>query len=337
LGSILRLDINSGDPYSIPSDNPFVGINGLDEIYAYGFRNPWKFSFDIENNQFFVADVGQDLWEEVNIVQKGGNYGWRIMEGNHFYDENLLATLGLTIDDLDFPIYEYSHDIGKTIIGGYVYRANTESTLYGKYIFGDWSSDFATSSGKLYYLEKTQPGIWVKNNLLVNGSNNINRFILSFGKDEEGNLYVLSKTSLGPSGNTGDVRKIIIENQNPIKPTISGPNSGIIGVDYNFTFTTTDPDNENVYYYIEWGDGTVQDWIGPYSSGEEVIISHTFNKRGNFDIKAKARDINGAESEWATLKVSMPKIYIYNATTQILLKILERYPLFEKILNQYYM
>ena len=92
LGKILRIDVDSGTPYGIPSDNPFVGQDGLDEIYAYGFRNPFRFSFDMTTERLFVADVGQDLWEEIDAVINGGNYGWRIMEGNHPYDPALATT-----------------------------------------------------------------------------------------------------------------------------------------------------------------------------------------------------------------------------------------------------
>ena len=90
LGNILRIDVDSGDPYGIPPDNPFVGMDGMDEIYAFGFRNPYRFSFDRGGtNQLFVADVGQNNFEEVNIVEPGGNYGWNVMEGTHcFSTEN---------------------------------------------------------------------------------------------------------------------------------------------------------------------------------------------------------------------------------------------------------
>jgi hypothetical protein len=307
LGSILRIDVDGGSPYVIPFDNPFVGIDGLDEIYAYGFRNPWKFSFDSESGELFVADVGQDLWEEIDIVLNGGNYGWRIMEGTHFYDEDLLDFLGLTIDDLEMPIHEYSHDLGKSITGGYVYRKNPDSSLYGKYIFGDWSSAFVPPSGRLFYLEEIALDTWERYNLLVGGSNNINRYLLSFGEDESGNIYVLSKTSLGPTGTTGDVRRMIPDNQPPTKPTIKGPIWGKVGVDYEYTFLSCDPEGEDLYYFIDWGDGESEEWIGPFSSGEEVIVNHTFTKKGFLIIKAKAKDTNNAESLVTSYLIRMPK------------------------------
>lgn len=207
LGSILRIDINSDEPYSIPSDNPFIGRDGLDEIYSWGFRNPWKFSFDRETGAFIVADVGQDEWEEINIVEKGINYGWRIMEGNHPYDPDLADILNIDIETLGKPIHDYSHDIGKSITGGYIYRGSESSEMYGRYIFGDWSSSFVRADGRLYYLEEVEPDIWERYELRP--TQPFNRFVLSFGEDEQGEIYLLSKTTLGPSGNTGDIRKLI--------------------------------------------------------------------------------------------------------------------------------
>jgi len=142
LGSILRLDVDSASPYAIPTNNPFVGTNGADEIYAYGFRNPWKMSFDRGgSNALVVADVGQNLWEEIDFVRKGGNYGWRIMEGRHAFDPAVAATVGADIASLDYPIHEYKHGpLGISIIGGFVYRGTNYPNLAGSYVFGDFSS-----------------------------------------------------------------------------------------------------------------------------------------------------------------------------------------------------
>ncbi len=208
LGSIIRIDVDSQDPYEIPADNPFVGSMGRDEIYAFGLRNPWRFSFDTETNELFCADVGQDEWEEINIVEKGGNYGWRILEGTHGYDLDLADELGITIDSLESPIHEYSHSLGRSITGGYVYRGTEIPDLVGRYVFGDWSSSFVFPRGNLFYLEEAEPEKWQRFSLL---SSNFNRFVMSFGEDEQNELYVLSKTTLGPTGSTGDIRKITIE------------------------------------------------------------------------------------------------------------------------------
>jgi len=208
LGSILRIDVDSGSPYGIPSDNPFIGLEGLDEIYAWGFRNPWKFSFDRETGDFWVADVGQDEWEEIDIVEKGNNYGWRIIEGTHPYDLDLAGILDIDIETLAAPVHEYSHSVGRSITGGYVYRGNLSPELKGKYIFGDWSTSFFVANGKLYYLDEVESGKYERFELITNQP--FNRFLLSFGEDEQGEVYICSKTTLGPVGDTGDVHRLII-------------------------------------------------------------------------------------------------------------------------------
>ena len=207
LGSVLRINIDGNKPYEIPNDNPFVGGLGRDEIYAYGFRNPWRFSFDFETGHLFLADVGQDKWEEVDIVEKGGNYGWRIMEGTYMYDEQLADDLGINISSLEMPINDYSHEVGRSITGGYVYRGDVLSSLYGAYVFGDWSSSFYPPRGSLFYLEEREPGRWER--FVLEPAQVFNRYLLGFGQDENGELYVLSSTSLGPTGVSGDVRRIV--------------------------------------------------------------------------------------------------------------------------------
>jgi len=208
LGSILRIDVDGEKPYAIPPDNPFVGTSGLDEIYAYGFRNPWKFSFESETGRLIVADVGQDEWEELDFVEKGGNYGWRIMEGNHPYDPELADLLGIDIETLEKPFHEYNHDVGRSITGGYMYHGGQSPKLTGKYVFGDWSTSFVRPNGKLFYLEEKDSGIWERYEFRL--SEPFEHFVLSFGEDENGEIYCLSKTTLGPTGGTGDVRKMIV-------------------------------------------------------------------------------------------------------------------------------
>ena len=135
LGKILRIDVNAGVPYAIPRDNPFVNGGGRPEVYAVGLRNPWRFSFDPETGSLWVADVGQDLWEEVDLVTRGGNYGWRVMEGAHCYNPAVACpTAGLAL-----PVMEYGHEEERgSIIGGYVYRGRAIPGLRGKYVSGDF-------------------------------------------------------------------------------------------------------------------------------------------------------------------------------------------------------
>ena len=178
LAKMLRIDINSGSPYGIPADNPFVGVNGAKgEIWAYGFRNPWRFAFDDKlSKRLFVGDVGQDNWEEVDIVTKGGNFGWNIMEGNHCYPPGSNCNQTGLIP----PIAEYSHSEGIAVIGGYVYRGSAIPALKGLYVFGDFGS------GQLWTLQETQPGIWQRAPLLSTGIN-----ISAFGRAGNHELYVL--------------------------------------------------------------------------------------------------------------------------------------------------
>jgi glucose/arabinose dehydrogenase len=210
LGSILRLDVDSATPYAIPSDNPFAQGGGLPKIYAYGFRNPWGISFDRGGQRRLLgADVGQNLWEEINIILKGRNYGWRIMEGNHLYDYQLAITLGIDPASLAYPIHEYPHGpLGTSVIGGYIYRGADYPALAGKYVFGDFSTSFAQPDGALYYLDETRPGIWERFELRLVGGGRLGRYVKALGEDEQGELYVLSTTALGPSGTTGDVRRL---------------------------------------------------------------------------------------------------------------------------------
>jgi glucose/arabinose dehydrogenase len=183
LGKILRIDVdtpNGATPYSSPPTNPFFGpTTGLDEIYAYGLRNPWRFSFD--GNLLLVGDVGQGAWEEIDIVTLGGNYGWRIFEGNHCTNLDPCNTAGLT-----FPIFEYAHSNGRcSITAGYVYRGSRGSLPLGSYLYADYCT------GEIFIYDTTQPPPAVPNPppaLLLDTSLNI----ASFGQDESGEIYVVA-------------------------------------------------------------------------------------------------------------------------------------------------
>ena len=178
LGKMLRIDVDAsspGLPYRIPSDNPFAGGGGLPEIWAYGFRNPWRFSFDRNTGRMFVADVGQDRFEEIDIVQKGGNYGWNIMEGMHCFN----PPNGCSMSGLSLPIIEISHPEAEAVIGGFVYHGTALAGMQGMYIFGDLS-------GKIWSLTEGPAGTFTRALLLNPGFN-----ISSFGQDAAGELYVV--------------------------------------------------------------------------------------------------------------------------------------------------
>lgn len=177
LGKLLRIDIDSGPPYQIPPDNPFVNNpSARGEIWVYGMRNPWRFSFDRRSRRLFVGDVGQDSWEEVDIVTGGGNYGWNVMEGNHCYPP---GTPSCDETGKTLPIAEYSHSEGEAIIGGYVYRGSAITSLSGIYVFGDLN-------GKMWGLKEVSPGTWNRALLLATGKS-----ISGFGQDDAGEMYVL--------------------------------------------------------------------------------------------------------------------------------------------------
>jgi glucose/arabinose dehydrogenase len=184
LGKILRIDVNGssgGRAYAIPADNPFATGGGAPEILAYGFRNPWRFSFDSVAGTLFAGDVGQDSFEEVDIVQKGGNYGWNIVEGTHC----LQPASGCNMTGLTLPIIDYGRDQGSTVIGGFVYRGPTIPTLVGAYVFGDFGS------GRIWGLRQGLSGAWERTQLAATGKS-----ISSFGRDENGELYVVDYSGL---------------------------------------------------------------------------------------------------------------------------------------------
>lgn len=172
LGKILRIDVDQGDPYGIPPDNPFAGQPSGREIFALGFRNPWRFSFDRQSGRLWAADVGQHRWEEIDVVEAGSNYGWRVMEGTHcFQPSRGCATAGLTL-----PVVEYPNQSPScAVTGGYVYRGQSVDFLKGIYVFGDYCS------GRIMGLVDGQPLILLASGLRIS----------SFGEDEAGELYVV--------------------------------------------------------------------------------------------------------------------------------------------------
>ncbi len=222
-GSILRIDVNNipeGKPYGIPASNPFVGRPGLDEIWAYGFRNPFRIAFDPKTGKLFAGDAGQEQWEEIDIVVKGGNYGWNVREGTHCFDAEAAEHFPFNCPDtgafgeplLD-PIIEYDHYNGIVVVGGAVYRGSLAPALVGKYIFADWSSSFGKPRGTLF-LATPPPkptAMWDRQILHVElqSGDSFHEYVRSFGVDADGEMYVLTSENTGPYGNTGKVFKIV--------------------------------------------------------------------------------------------------------------------------------
>jgi uncharacterized repeat protein (TIGR03806 family) len=196
LGSILRLDVDGGTPYVIPSDNPFYGSpcgqgGGCPEIYAWGLRNPWRFSLDPGSGRLFAGDVGQGSWEEIDLIRPGSNYGWHCYEGSHEYD-----TTGCT-GIYTGPVHEYAHESGRcSVTGGYVYRGPSLGGLYGHYLFADYCT------GEVWGLSQTD-GSWMPN-LLADSAIRI----AAFGRGNDGEVYALDLAGggiyrLAPSRDTG--------------------------------------------------------------------------------------------------------------------------------------
>ncbi len=181
LGKLLRIDVDQGDPYGVPANNPFVGQDGVrPEIWSYGWRNPWRFSFDISSNDMYIADVGQNQYEEVHVEwvgTSGQNYGWRLMEGFHCFKP---ANCDPSSLDVVLPIAEYEHTFGCSITGGYVYRGSQFPMLDGIYFYGDFCS------GIIRGLRYEADGSWSEAELLQSELS-----ISSFGQDEAGEVYVI--------------------------------------------------------------------------------------------------------------------------------------------------
>ncbi len=185
LGKILRIDVDRRDgerAYAIPPDNPFVGQQDkAPEIYAYGLRNPWRIAFDRQTGTLWCGDVGQDLWEEIDLIEKGGNYGWNLREGVHKFGTRGSGPRA----DIIEPIWEYHHEIGKSITGGHVYRGKKLPQLFGCYLYADYVS------GKLWALKYDEAKREVVANYTIRG--NIMP-IISFGEDEQGEAYYTTDT-----------------------------------------------------------------------------------------------------------------------------------------------
>jgi glucose/arabinose dehydrogenase len=218
LGSILRIDVDEereDRPYAVPEDNPLVDDEGRDELYAWGFRNPYRLSFD-SDGRLFVGDVGEHLFEWVNLVEKAGNYGWNVTEGSHCFDpEAQWEPAADCPDDSDRgeplldPIVEYSHlesvtDVGaffgSAIVGGYVYDGDAIPELQGSYVFGDLSKKYDTPRGRLFAAHPSDDDTarWEFHPLGIEGldSNLVDDYLFAMGRDHDGEVYLLTSRYL---------------------------------------------------------------------------------------------------------------------------------------------
>ena len=233
LGKVLRLDVDHGSPYGIPKDNPYAdGKKGLPEIYAHGLRNPWGMSFDRGGkHDLILADVGQDRWEEINVIVNGGNYGWRLREGVDGFDPKSplraptnAVTVGADGKPFVEPVLTYktlrgrgteSNAFGVTVTGGYVYRGKAIPSLAGKYVFADWSRSMAIPDGTLLVATIPSGSVsaarWTVEPLALKEFPNgrIKSFIWALGEDADGELYVLANGINSAFGTRGKVFKLV--------------------------------------------------------------------------------------------------------------------------------
>jgi len=206
LGSILRIDVDGQDEgrnYAIPSDNPLVGADGLDEHYAWGFRNPWRMSFG-PDGRLFVGDVGQGAWEEVSVVESGGNYGWNVREGTHCFGADSCPSESPRGRPLRDPVIEYPHGgepvSGVSVIGGYLYGGDELSAFEGQYVFADWQAQ-----GRLFAAREADEGLWETRVVDVESDESFGPSVLSFGRNPDGELFVCT---VGRSGGSGAVFRL---------------------------------------------------------------------------------------------------------------------------------
>ncbi|WP_423750955.1 PQQ-dependent sugar dehydrogenase [Salinirarus marinus] len=228
LGSVLRIDVDDeseGRPYGIPDGNPLVGRAGRDEQYAWGFRNPWRLSFDAPESDgsgagqsasgrsvdFYVADVGQNRYEEVSLVEAGGNYGWNVYEGTHCFSTEPPGSPPADCptempdgDPLREPIIEYDHGgdqpNGVAVVGGYRYHRDDVPELSGAYVFADWQAN-----GRVFAARPAEEGQWPVD---VHDVSGLGEYVLAFGRDDAGRLYALTSDRGDVAGETGAVVRL---------------------------------------------------------------------------------------------------------------------------------
>jgi glucose/arabinose dehydrogenase len=222
LGSFIRIDVNGSNSangqYGVPAGNPFVGVPGVDEIFAWGLRNPFTFSFDRGTGQLWAGDVGQAKVEEINVITNGGNYGWNLREGTFWFDgagNVVTAPVRQPPAGMIDPVAQYDHDDGTAVIGGTVYRGSQLSALVGRYVFGDWGF-FGSPSGRLFYLDS---GNEVKELRLGLDDRPLGLYLKGFGEDAAGEVYIFATLGQGPTGNNGVMLKLVPPPAGPVMIT----------------------------------------------------------------------------------------------------------------------
>jgi hypothetical protein len=205
---------------SLPTTRFAGRANAVPEIWALGFRNPWRFSFDAPTGALYVGDVGQNSIEEVDVVERGGNYGWRLLEGSFPFDPNgvgagfVTRRRGPVPHGVHSPVAQYDHDEGLSVIGGFVYRGSRLPKLVGHYVFGDFARTFH-DDGRLFYLrgrELVRSGRPPRRSgiaeLTLAGQPALGMSLLGLGHDGVGELYALANGTATPSGTTGVVQRL---------------------------------------------------------------------------------------------------------------------------------
>lgn len=225
LGKILRIDVDNGNPYSIPADNPFAGTSAKQEIFAFGFRNPYRFSFDIQaDHKLYAGDAGQSLYEEIDVVTKGGNYGWNVKEGSVCFNadsDKLVRESCPAADSAGRPLIDpviqltnaanpNGQGITVVVVAGHVYRGTSIPQCMGRYIFGSYSADGKAPNGKIYVTTPSGAGSWNYEELSIpDYPKNLGMFLKGFGQDQSGEIYVATSSEAGARGTTGRVYKLV--------------------------------------------------------------------------------------------------------------------------------
>ena len=264
LGKIIRIDpllpaltpgssdlVSVNGAYRVPRDNPFVGAEGLDEIFAYGLRNPYRFSFDARSGALILPDVGQNRVEEINFGRKGRNYGWNLKEGTFAFDPAGVL-IGLPLDDprLTDPVVEYDHDEGLAVVAGYTYYGKEVPDLWGQYVCGDWSRQFSAPQGRLFVADLFLGEI---HELLIGPQGKaLDQFIKGFGQDHAGEVYVLTSTAGGPAGTTGVVSKIVgVQAEPPLAAVLTGAGAGTNSAATGLAILKPGPDGNTISYQLK--------------------------------------------------------------------------------------